>query len=158
MPEKESGNVEFRHWEKILVHITAEVKKFLEKPLISTLATIDELGAPRTRAIWHDWSSEQGLLLFTHTSSTKWQHILRDPRVSLCVDDSETPYRSVTVDGHVEPVTNQSSLLFPAVLHMSRKYYGCIEGTKFAETYKDTADSKVVLFRITIDRITVQGL
>jgi len=140
-----------------LVHITAEVKKFLEKPLISTLATIDELGAPRTRAIWHDWSSEQGLLLFTHTSSTKWQHILRDPRVSLCVDDSETPYRSVTVDGHVEPVTNQSSLLFPAVLHMSRKYYGCIEGTKFAETYKDTDDSKVVLFRITIDRITVQG-
>ena len=141
-----------------MVHITAEVKKFLEKPLISTLATIDELGAPRTRAIWHDWSSEQGLLLFTHTSSTKWQHILRDPRVSLCVDDSETPYRSVTVDGHVEPVTNQSSLLFPAVLHMSRKYYGCIEGTKFAETYKDTDDSKVVLFRITIDRITVQGL
>ena len=141
-----------------MVHITAEVKKFLKKPLISTLATIDELGAPRTRAIWHDWSSEQGLLLFTHTSSTKWQHILRDPRVSLCVDDSETPYRSVTVDGHVEPVTNQSSLLFPAVLHMSRKYYGCIEGTKFAETYKDTDDSKVVLFRITIDRITVQGL
>ena len=141
-----------------MVHITAEVQEFLKKPLISTLATIDESGAPWTRAIWHDWSSEQGLLLFTHTSSTKWQHILRDPRVSLCVDDSETPYRSVTVDGHVEPVTNQSSLLFPTVLHMSRKYYGCIEGTKFAETYKDTADSKVVLFRITIDRITVQGL
>ena len=141
-----------------MVHITAEVKKFLEKPLISTLATIDESGAPRTRAIWHDWSSEQGLLLFTHTSSTKWQHILRDPRVSLCVDDSETPYRSVTVDGNVEPVRNQSSLLFPTVLRMSRKYYGCKEGTRFAETYKDVDDSKVILLRITIDRITVQGL
>ena len=141
-----------------MVHITAEVQEFLKKPLISTLATIDESGAPRTRAIWHDWSSEQGLLLFTHTSSTKWQHILRDPRVSLCVDDSETPYRSVTVDGHVETVTNQSSLLFPTVLRMSRKYYGCKEGTQFAETYKDADDSMVVLFRITIDRLTVQRL
>ena len=141
-----------------MVHITAEVQEFLKKPLISTLATIDESGAPRTRAIWHDWSSEQGLLLFTHTSSTKWQHILRDPRVSLCVDDSETPYRSVTVDGDVEPTTNQSSLLFPTVSRMSRKYYGLEEGTKFAETYKDADDSKVILFRITIDRITVQGL
>ena len=141
-----------------MVHITAEVQEFLKKPLISTLATIDESGAPRTRAIWHDWSSEQGLLLFTHTSSTKWQHILRDPRVSLCVDDSETPYRSVTVDGDVEPITNQSSLLFPTVSRMSRKYYGLEEGTEFAETYKDADDSKVILFRITIDRITVQGL
>ena len=141
-----------------MVHITAEVQEFLKKPLISTLATIDESGAPRTRAIWHDWSSEQGLLLFTHTSSTKWQHILRDPRVSLCVDDSETPYRSVTVDGDVEPITNQSSLLFPTVSRMSRKYYGLEEGTEFAETYEDADDSKVILFRITIDRITVQGL
>lgn len=140
-----------------MVHITAEVQEFLEKPLISTLATIDESGAPRTRAIWHDWNSEQGLLLFTHTSSTKWQHILRDPRVSLCVDDSEIPYRSVTVDGHVEPVTNQSSLLFPTVSRMSRKYYGLEEGTKFAETYNNVDDCTVVLFRITIDRITVQG-
>tara|TARA_B100000749_G_scaffold62573_1_gene46104 strand:+ start:1725 stop:1850 length:126 start_codon:yes stop_codon:yes gene_type:complete len=41
---------------------------------------------------------------------------------------------------------------------MSRKYYGLEEGTKFAETYKDADDSKVILFRITIDRITVQGL
>ena len=141
-----------------MVHITAEVQEFLKNPLISTLATIDESGAPRTRAIWHDWSSEQVLLLFTHTSSTKWQHILRDPRVSLCVDDSETPYRSVTVDGNVEPVRNQSSLIFPTVLRMSMKYYGCKEGTQFAETYKDADDSKVILFRITIDRITVQGL
>ena len=141
-----------------MVHITAEVQEFLKKPLISTLATIDESGAPRTRAIWHDWNSEQGMLLFTHTSSTKWQHILRDPRVSLCVDDSETPYRSVTVDGDVEPITNQSSLLFPTVSRMSRKYYGLEEGTEFAETYKDADDSKVILFRITIDRITVQGL
>ena len=140
-----------------MVHITAEVQEFLEKPLISTLATIDESGAPRTRAIWHDWSSEQGMLLFTHTSSTKWQHILRDPRVSLCVDDSETPYRSVTVDGHVETVTNQSSLLFPTVSRMSRKYYGLEEGAKFAETYRNVDDCAVVLFRITIDRITVQG-
>ena len=140
-----------------MVHITAEVHEFLEKPLISTLATIDESGAPRTRAIWHDWSSEQGLLLFTHPSSTKWQHILRDPRVSLCFDDSETPYRSVTVDGHVETVTNQSSLLFPTVSRMSRKYYGLEEGSEFAETYKNVDDCTVVLFRITIDRITVQG-
>ncbi len=140
-----------------MVHITAEVQEFLKKPLISTLATIDESGAPRTRAIWHDWNSEQGILLFTHTSSTKWQHILRDPRVSLCVDDSETPYRSVTVDGHVETVTNQSSLLFPTVSRMSRKYYGLEEGAKFAETYRNVDDCAVVLFRITIDRITVQG-
>ena len=54
--------------------VSNAVGEFLKRPLVSTLATIDEDGSPRTRAIWHDWS-EQGLLLFTSTKSPKWKNI-----------------------------------------------------------------------------------
>ena len=54
--------------------ITENISEFLKQPLVSTLATLDAGGSPRTRAIWHDWS-EHGLLLFTSTKSLKWKNL-----------------------------------------------------------------------------------
>jgi len=139
-----------------LVEISDDISEFLKRPLIGTLATLDSDGSPRTRAIWHDWS-EHGLLLFSGTKTRKWKNIVNDHRVSLCIDDSAVPYKSVIVDGTVIRREDQSDLLFPVILRMAEKYYGVSEGRKFAELYSSAAQEQVVLFEIQIERITTQG-
>ena len=109
-----------------MVEISNDISEFLTRPLVGTLATLDSDGSPRTRAIWHDWS-EQGLLLFSGTNTRKWQNILNDARVSLCVDDSAVPYKSVILDGTAIRREDQSDLLFTTVLRMAEKYYGVPE-------------------------------
>jgi PPOX class probable F420-dependent enzyme len=137
--------------------ITENTSEFLKQPLVSTLATLDTSGAPRTRAIWHDWS-EHGLLLFTSTQSLKWKNIEKDDRVSLCIDDPKPPYRSVIIDGHAVRKSNQTELMYPIILRMAQKYYGEIEGKEFANGYKDMTADEVVLFEIVIERVIVRDV
>ena len=137
--------------------VSNAVGEFLKRPLVSTLATLDEDGSPRTRAIWHDWS-EQGLLLFTSTKSPKWKNIEIDNRVSLCVDDPEPPYKSVIIDGHAVRKSGEEDLLYPIVLKMAKKYYGETEGRNFANSYQNMTPADVALFEIVIDRITTQEI
>ena len=139
-----------------MIEISDNIGEFLKRPLVGTLATLDSDGSPRTRAIWHDWS-EQGLLLFSGTNTRKWQNILNDARVSLCVDDSAVPYKSVILDGSAVRREDQSDLLFTTVLRMAEKYYGVSEGRKFAESYSTVGHEEVALFEIHIKRITSQG-
>ena len=139
-----------------MIEISDNIGEFLKRPLVGTLATLDSDGSPRTRAIWHDWS-EQGLLLFSGTNTRKWQNILNDARVSLCVDDSAVPYKSVILDGTATRREDQSDLLFTTVLRMAEKYYGVPEGREFAEFYSTVGQEEVALFEIHITRITSQG-
>ena len=97
------------------------------------------------------------MLLFSGTKTRKWKNIVNDHRVSLCIDDSAVPYKSVIVDGTVIRREDQSDLLFPVILRMAEKYYGVFEGRKFAELYSSAAQEQVVLFEIQIERITTQG-
>ena len=135
--------------------ITENISEFLKQPLVSTLATLDAGGSPRTRAIWHDWS-EHGLLLFTSTKSLKWKNIEKDNRVSLCIDDPDPPYKSVIIDGRAVRKNDQDELMYPVVLRMAQKYYGEIEGSEFADGYKNMTADQVGLFEIVIERVTAR--
>ncbi|MDG1839603.1 MAG: pyridoxamine 5'-phosphate oxidase family protein [Dehalococcoidia bacterium] len=139
-----------------MIEISDNISDFLKRPLVGTLATLDSDGSPRTRAIWHDWS-EQGLLLFSGSKTRKWQNIVNDARVSLCVDDSAVPYKSVVIDGTAIRREDQPDLLFTVILRMAEKYYGISEGRIFAESYRTIPQDQVALFEIHIDRITDQG-
>ena len=159
-------------------NLNQKMKDFLSETLVSVLATLDQNGSPRTRAIWHDWTEKEGLLLFTSSNSLKWINILNDNRTSLCIDDPKPPYRSLVLDGIAVKIPNSSSLLYPAVLRMATRYYGPVEGAKFAEDYRPQhktlnpnieevpveelsqylEEDDVVLFTIEATRITPQGL
>ena len=159
-------------------NLNQNMNDFLSETLVSVLATLDQNGSPRTRAIWYDWTEKEGLLLFTSSDSLKWINILNDNRVSLCIDDPKPPYRSLVLDGIAVKIPNSSSRLFPAVLRMATRYYGPVEGAKFAEDYRSqkkplnpnietgpvdelsqyVEEDDVVLFTIETTRITSQGL
>jgi PPOX class probable F420-dependent enzyme len=72
---------------------------FLAEPgCIMHIATVDATGAPLDVPIWFVY--EEAQIWFTPRQHSEWlEHIRREPRVALCIDEHVTPYRKVAVRG-----------------------------------------------------------
>ena len=81
---------------------TAERDEFLdEREHLARIGTIDDDGFPRVLPLW--FVREGTTLLFTPRSPALiWNNIRRDPKVGISIDESDQPYRKVTVQGVVE--------------------------------------------------------
>jgi PPOX class probable F420-dependent enzyme len=81
------------------VALTDEQQAFLEAPRFAVAATISTDGLPHQTVVWYalDGDGEE-VVLSTPSGSLKHRHLLRDPRLSLCVEDG---FRYVTVSGRV---------------------------------------------------------
>lgn len=65
------------------------------------LATVRADGRPHVAPIWFVLDGED-LIFNTWHASVKAANMLRDPRVSLCVDEEVSPYAFVIIEGLVE--------------------------------------------------------
>ncbi len=85
--------------------LTEEQRTFLEAPRFAVAATISADGLPHQTVVWYALDGEEEMVLSTPRGSLKHRHLLRDPRLSVCVEDG---FRYVTVSGRVrieeEPV------------------------------------------------------
>jgi PPOX class probable F420-dependent enzyme len=80
-----------------------ELSTFLKQGTFTAkLATVNEDGSPHVVPLWFILDSESNIIFGTETRSIKGKNILRDPRVSICVDDQEYPYSFVTIFGQAE--------------------------------------------------------
>ncbi|RKT51740.1 PPOX class F420-dependent oxidoreductase [Saccharothrix australiensis] len=65
------------------------------------LAVVRRDGSPHVSPIWVDLDG--GTLVFTtHLESVKGRSLVRDGRLSICLDDEEPPFSFVTVTGRAE--------------------------------------------------------
>jgi hypothetical protein len=55
-------------------------------------------GLPHQTVVWYALDGDAELVLSTPSGSLKHRHLLRDPRLSVCVEDG---FRYVTVSGRV---------------------------------------------------------
>ena len=67
------------------------------------VATIRPDGTPHVTPVWVDYDGEH-VVFNTATGRAKWQHMLRDPRVTIEVYAQDNPYEYVTVTGTAELV------------------------------------------------------
>ena len=67
------------------------------------VATIRDDGTPHVTPVWVDYDGEH-VVFNTATGRAKWQHMLRDPRVTIEVYAQDNPYDYVTVTGTAELV------------------------------------------------------
>jgi len=75
----------------------------LTEPRFVHLATLGPDGAPQVNPVWTIWDGE--VLRFTTTSDRqKHRNVVRDPRVSISVNDPERPYRYLEIRGEVEEI------------------------------------------------------
>lgn len=70
----------------------------LDTPRTAKLATVRKDGRPHVAPIWFALDADE-LVFTTWHESVKAKAILRDPRVSLCVDDERPPFAFVMLDG-----------------------------------------------------------
>ena len=78
--------------------LTEEQRAFLEAPRFAVAATISTDGLPHQTVMWYALNGGDELVLSTPSGSLKHRHLLRDPRLSLCVEDG---FRYVSVSGRV---------------------------------------------------------
>jgi PPOX class probable F420-dependent enzyme len=101
-----------------------EVRAFLTKGTrTGKLAVVKRDGAAMVVPIWFVVDTDGSLLFNTGARTTKGRAILRDPRVSICVDDDGPPYSYVRVDGVAE-VLDDAEAMLPWATAIARRYMG----------------------------------
>jgi PPOX class probable F420-dependent enzyme len=78
--------------------LSEEQRVFLEAPRFAVAAPIPTNGLLHQTVVWYALDGDEELVLSTPRGSLKHRHLLRDPRLSVCVEDG---FRYVTVSGRV---------------------------------------------------------
>jgi PPOX class probable F420-dependent enzyme len=72
---------------------------FVEQPLVAVLATRRQDDSILLSPVWFEWRDGRISLWAVSMDDGKVRHILRDPRVSIVVANSDWPYKGVEVRG-----------------------------------------------------------
>ena len=120
----------------------------LDRARTATLATVRADGRPHQAPVWFDLDGDR-LIFTTGESTVKGRNMLRDPRVSLCIDEEMPPFQFVIIEGTAELAAEDSDLL-----RWSTRIGGRYMGADRAEEYgRRNAVSGELLVRVTPSKI-----
>jgi PPOX class probable F420-dependent enzyme len=130
-----------------------EYKSFLTNGTrTAKAATVRKDGRPHVAPIWFVLDGDD--LVFTTTrTSVKGQAILRDGRVSLCVDDEEPPYAFALIEGMATTTEDAEDLLHWAT-RIAARYMGEEQGEAFG---RRNAVEGELLVRVTPTNIVTEN-
>lgn len=81
-----------------MAQLSEAARRFLEELRFGVLATINEDGTPHQTTMWYELRGER-IMMNTRAGRIKEKNLLRDPRISLCVEDG---YSYITLRGRAE--------------------------------------------------------
>jgi PPOX class probable F420-dependent enzyme len=124
-----------------------ELREFLtETKIFVKIATIGEDGWPYVSPAWYEYDG-QSFWLVTKELTSFCQNMHRDPRVALCIDNPEPPYKRVMVRGHAE-------FLEGDWVEMARRMVLRYLGPEGIAYFEATLDIPRVLVRIWPERVS----
>jgi PPOX class probable F420-dependent enzyme len=112
------------------------------------LATALSDGHPHVVPVWFVLDGDD-VLFTTGRDTVKGRHILRDGRVSMCVDDERAPYAYVHIRGRARVVEDMDELLRWAT-HIAARYVGADEADAYG---RRNAVPEELLVRVTPERV-----
>src|SRR5215210_965375 len=126
-----------------------EYREFmLDRPRTAVLATVRADGRPHAAPIWFDLDGDT-LIFTTGESTLKGRNMLRDPRVSLCIDEEELPFLFVRIEG-----TSDLTADDPDLLYWATRLGGGYMGAGRADEYgRGNAVEGELLVRVTPQKI-----
>ena len=124
------------------------LEAFMREPNIAVLSTVGPDGRPHQAPVWHLWEDGSSYV-FTRRGTRKWQNLLHNPAVSLCIDRNDVPYAYVVVQG-VAAESDRS--LNEAVRKMAEIYYEPKRAAEMATRYPD-GTPEIALVAITPERV-----
>ena len=86
------------------------------------LAVVKADGSPHVAPVWIDLDGDD-VVFMTASDTVKGRAILRDPRVSICVDDEHPPFSFVTINGRARVSFDPDELLVWAT-RIAGRYMG----------------------------------
>jgi len=86
------------------------------------LAVVKADGSPHVAPVWIDLDDDE-VVFMTGSDTVKGRAILRDPRVSVCVDDEKPPFSFVTINGRARVSFDEDELLYWAT-RIAGRYMG----------------------------------
>ena len=124
-----------------------EMEAFLEAPgVLLRIACVREDGRPLVAPIW--FIHREGAIHFTPWAQSEWFGCLkRDPRVALCIDEQDLPYRKVIVEGAAELVHDLSAddLWRDLYRDIAKRY---VPAEAAEEYVQNTIDQERALYRL----------
>jgi PPOX class probable F420-dependent enzyme len=135
-----------------------EIQTFLMSgTLTGKISTVRKDGRPHVVPIWFILENDDyniNVLFTTGQDSLKAKHMLRDPRVSFCVDDQTPPFSFISIEGIAE-INKEPDL--SELLKWATKIAGRYMGQDNAEAYgKRNAVKGEFLVRIRPTKIITQ--
>ncbi|MER6527127.1 PPOX class F420-dependent oxidoreductase [Streptomyces sp. NPDC001508] len=126
--------------------LSDRLKALLDTPVFIVLGTLQPDGGPQLSPVWVKRDGDQ-ILISTTADRRKKLNLDRDPRVSVVVQDPDSPYEYAEIRGVAELTTEGGQKL---IEELSLKY----TGKKYAEFNPASAqDAERVVVRITPHRV-----
>ena len=126
-------------WKEFIAALPARTAK---------LAIVRKNGAPHVAPVWIDLDGDD-VVFMTGADTIKGKAILRDPRVSLCLDDETPPFSFLTISGAATTSTDPEELL-----KWGTRIAGRYMGAEHAEVYgKRNAVPGELVVRVKVDKI-----
>jgi PPOX class probable F420-dependent enzyme len=126
------------------------VRRFLDETRFAVLATVNEDGSPQQTVMWYLLDGET-VVMNTARGRKKDRNLLRDRRVSICVEDG---YRYVTIAGEVEVVEEQARAQAD-IRALAARYHG--EARADAMMRDGFSRQERITLRLAIDRVDAHG-
>jgi PPOX class probable F420-dependent enzyme len=114
----------------------------------AVLATVRADGRPHAAPIWFDLD-DKALAFTTGESTVKGRNMRRDPRVSLCIDEEESPFHFVVIEGTSELTAGAPDLLYWAT-RIGGRYMGADRADEYGR--RDAVEGEL-LVRVTPRKI-----
>jgi len=117
-----------------------KISTFLEGKRNAILATIKQDGSPQLTPVIYRWDGEQ-FWVSTTKDRAKYKNILRDSRVSLCIDDADT---STTVIASGKARLTEENL-WADTQKIVERYRGPEQGVAYVKSMQEKKEPRVLL-------------
>ena len=110
----------------------AEYRSFLlDHVRTASLATVRPDGRPHVAPVWFDLDGDT-FVLSTGENTVKGRNMLRDPRVSLCIDDDKPPFHFAIIEGTAKLTAEDPDLLHWAT-RIGGRYMGALRAHEYGQ-------------------------
>lgn len=135
-----------------MVEVSPAVKEFLSGARNAIMATLNRDGMPQLSPVWFTFDG-QVFRISTTRDRLKYKNVRRDPRVSLCIDETGTPRGYVLVYGRAEATDHD---ILEPTREIVRKYAG--EEAARQRTAERLAAERRVIVTVHPDKIYARGI
>ncbi len=115
------------------IRLTEKTVKFIDGKNFAFLATLLPDGSPHVTPMWVDHDGDM-VLMNTARGRIKQKNLVRDPRVSIAIADSNNPYDRIVIHGRLVTQTEQGAEAH--IDKLAKKYTGANKYQKASPTEK----------------------